>query len=258
MIAGPLSVASERELIVSVTFATGSLMISIFSLFLIMLEILTEDIRISPSEDIQYVSNPDEIWRRSNRILSNLYLTSGREKYACDVTSYPNRLGYEKIVAEIVSRGIIFDRIFCFDPNSKASSDQTLKWYYNRIVDGKDFNRNEIASFEHELVSSCKESIHESPQEELTPKQLATYRKVIKELHEASRKGLLNLKAIPHHSALDFVATEFTASDSNVILTEVMSNFKTDLLRETYVAGINARGPFAREFISMLKNVLMR
>lgn len=201
--------------------------------------------------EIRVIADPNDIWRHSIELLTKLIHEERAEnKHAYDVTTYMNRIRYEEQVANVLDNGIRFDRIFCYDDSSDRASDQAIKWFSNKIIEGGEVEREDIEDFESEIARAFNGS------GQLTDENLKKLNEIIARLHEARAQKKLRIGTLRYPQHTDFVVVKYTPRDAETEVHEVVANFKTDPTGLTYTIGIHGTKRIALEYKNMFENVL--
>jgi hypothetical protein len=201
--------------------------------------------------EITVISNPNEIWRQSIELIHTLVQTERAEnKHAYDVTTYMNKILYEEAVAEALENGIVFNRIFCFNEDSKRHSDMAIQWFFDKIVEGVDIKHGQVLPFEDEIAKAFDgDSSHVSDGD------FERLKAVLEKLHQAREHGKLEISQ-NHPQHTDFVVIKYTPRGSESEVHEVVANFKTHPTGATYTIGIRGRKRIALEYKNMFEGVL--
>jgi len=208
-----------------------------------------------PTEEpsIKLLSDPNEIWRLSIELLNKLiHEERAQNKHAYDVTTYMNKILYEEHVVNVLNSGIIFDRIFCFDVESKRPSDKAVMWFYNKIFEGGEVTYDEIKDFESEIAKAFNGGEH------LSDEDIKRLEDVIDKLHKARIQGKLRISHNPYPQHTDFVVIKYTPQGATSEEHEVVANFKTDPMGLTYTIGIHGTKRIALEYKNMFESILFK
>lgn len=210
---------------------------------------------------VELTETPDEIWDTSVRMLEDL-ATARRTGHAFDVSTYMNKIRYEETVTKVLENEIMFSRIFCFERASNAPADLALVWFFDAIVLGEEVSREDLEPFGIEIRRALKDRQKDKQMENISEDAFERLRGIIQKQRAAYVNGFLRMKQLDYHLHNDFVGIScirpsLTGGEvGEVEQCEVLANFKTDSMGETYVAGLHGRGILALGYRDFFHNML--
>lgn len=219
-------------------------------------EVLREGVAVELAE------SADDIWDHSVRMLEDL-ASSPMGGYAFDVSTYINKIRYEESAVRVLDEEKQFLRIFCFDRKSSAETDLALAWFFDVVTANEELGeRADLDLFKMEICRALKDRQDEKEPESVTVADYDRLKRVINKQREAHKKGYLRMKEINYHLHNDFVGISCIRESlaggriTRAEQCEVMTNFKTDLRGETYVAGIRGTGLLGLSYRDFFRNIL--